>query len=90
MTGVQWIQIIFVAIGAINVYVMFGLSRSSKKKDEHETEHKRVNERLQSLENGQLKEDRFRMILKEELGQFELRLINEGRLEPKMRGSHEY
>lgn len=81
LSGAQWIQIVFAAIGVINIYVMFGLNRGAKKRDEHDCCHKDLEKRVTALENHRITEERFRMIIREELQGFELRLIKEGRLE---------
>jgi hypothetical protein len=84
-----WLGAIFAVIGAINIYVSIGLARSFKKRDEHECSHKGIERRLTKLEDNRLTEERFRQILVDELGAFELRLINDGRLDPKTKRRNE-
>ena len=76
---------VFVAafLGLLNAVLMFKLNRAAKRNDEHEARHKRHEDDIRRLQGEILSEDRFRQILREELKEFELNLINEGRLDPK-------
>lgn len=76
-------QIIFGIIGIANVYAMYMANRRAKKNDEHETCHKDLERRLAHLESSSMTEEKYRRVIREELNEFELRLINDGRVEPK-------
>ena len=77
----HWFNIVIAVIGVLNVYVLFALNRGSKRNDEHIACHKDIDKRLSTLENQRMTEERFRLIIREELQGFELRLTKEGRLD---------
>lgn len=81
-----WLQIVLMVLGSllsvISGMALFTFQRGRLGRIERETDMER---RLQLLERFQataMSEARFREIIKEELQSLELRLINEGRLEP--------
>lgn len=82
-------QTVLALLALLNVYVLWVLNRRTKANDEHRLEHKAIEAQLERLRGCSLTEERFRQILKEEFQVFELRLINEGRLEPQRRRSGE-
>ena len=77
------LQIIFGGIGIVNVYTIFALNRKAKKDDEHDVCHKDLDRRISALETSAMTEEKLRKVIREELIDFELRLINDGRVEPK-------
>lgn len=85
-TALPWAQILGYGIGVFNVFVAYLLARKAKKHDDQVAWVAQVEERLDLLEKNQLCEDSFRRILQDELGLFELRLINSGQLAPRQRG----
>lgn len=66
--------IIMGILGLINVYVIFALNGLRDWR-------KGVDKRIFDLEKGSLTEEKIRKIFQEELKDFELRLIKEGRLD---------
>ena len=76
-------QLAFGVLGILNVYVLWLLNRRTKASDEHVATHRDIETRLAILSGQTIPEETFRKILKEELQVFELRLINEGRLDPQ-------
>jgi hypothetical protein len=82
----QYLTIIFSSVMAlINAIVLVKYNRRSKSDDDRERRIRSIEADLLTIKHGLLTEERFRRILVEELREFELRLINEGRLEPKIR-----
>jgi hypothetical protein len=77
----SWLIFVFSFLGAINLYVIFMLGRSAKKRDEHDECHKKLETRVFTLENQRISEERFRQIVREEFEKIELKLIKEGRLD---------
>lgn len=82
------LQLALGTLGLLNVYVLWLLNRRTKASDEHKAQHKKIEEKQLLIENQIITEESFRRILKEELRDFELRLINEGRLDPQRRRKH--
>jgi len=82
----QYLTIIFSSVMAlINAIVLVKYNRRCKSDDDRELRIRSIEADLLTIKHGLLTEERFRRILVEELREFELRLINEGRLEPKIR-----
>lgn len=79
------LQLALGTLGLLNVYVLWLLNRRTKASDEHKAQHKMIEEKLLMIAGQAITEEAFRKILKEELQVFELRLINEGRLDPQRR-----
>lgn len=82
------LQLALGTLGLLNVYVLWLLNRRTKTSDEHKAQHKKIEEKLLLIEGQALSEETLRKVLKEELQVFELRLINEGRLDPQRRKRH--
>ncbi len=82
------LQLALGTLGLLNVYVLWLLNRRTKASDEHKAQHKMIEEKLLLIEGQALSEETLRKVLKEELQVFELRLINEGRLDPQRRKRH--
>lgn len=82
----QVIVIVFSALMAlVNAIFMAKYNQKCKQNDEREKLLQIMQNDISMLKRGYLTEDRMRIVFKEELAHFELRLINEGRLEPKAR-----
>jgi hypothetical protein len=86
-------QIITIAFGSImglvNAILLAKYHRACKREDQRNDEIKLIQHDIAMLKAGYITEDKLRLALKEELKDafkdFELRLINEGRLAPKRR-----
>jgi len=63
-------------LGLVNAYILFVLAGNRDWKKETD---RRINE----LESCKMSEERFRAIIKDELNNFELRLINSGQVPPR-------
>lgn len=88
-----WTQVITYAIPAVfallNAIIMAKYNHALKRDEKREAELAQIKKDITLLQRGFITEDKLRVIMKEELRNafqdYELRLINEGRLQPKRR-----
>ena len=83
-------------LALLNGVVMWKLQRKAKESDRQALKLEELEHRLNGAENAcaicrsaLLTEDKIRMILQEYFDRFELKLINQGRLQPVKARSHE-
>ena len=86
----QLMIVLFSSLVALfNAVILAKYNRAAKREDERRTLLSQLQKDVDLLKAGYITADRLRILLKEELKEafadFELRLINEGRLDPKRR-----
>ncbi|MDD3535364.1 MAG: hypothetical protein PHC50_04375 [Candidatus Cloacimonetes bacterium] len=76
-------------LSLVNAIILANIKKNDKNKATLVADLLRLKEEVKLLQAGIVKEERFRLIVREEIStafsDFELRLINEGRLTPKRR-----
>lgn len=76
-------------LALFNAVILTKYNRAAKRDDDRKTLLIQLQKDVELLKAGYITADRLRILLKEELKEafadFELRLINEGRLDPKRR-----
>lgn len=89
-------QIITIAFGSImglvNAYLLAKYNRACKREDNRMDEIKTMQADIAMLKSGYITEDKLRTLLQQEIKnafkEFELSMINEGRLAPKRRSTN--
>ena len=75
------------AVGLFNAVILAKYNRAAKREDSRQEQIATMQKDIDLLKSGYITADRLRLLIKEELAEaftaFELRLINDGRINPK-------